>query len=172
LEKFKETDFYKIYVSSLINVLFSVIGNTVGIWAGYLIISFILDHLIVGLRWPGLLAFIKDGAILLISFSFLTTALYASTRRLKINFFNSVSVILLVVNLGFYIRVIVLKQNADYKEHYDGYVLISSYVIFYFSLVLLYIILAREKYIENNSDTQKGRNSSYLNLKSNFNSNK
>lgn len=145
-----------------------MIGNTVGIWAGYLIITFILDHLIKGLTWPGLISFIQDGSILLISFSFLTTALYSSTRKLKITFFNSISVALLFVNLGFYIRVIVLKQNFPCQTHSDSYVNVSSYIIFYASLLLLYIILAREKFIENNADTLKSRNSSYSDLSSKF----
>ncbi len=171
MEKFTDSLFYRIYLSSLINLLFSVVGNTVGIWAGYLIITFILDHLIKGLTWPGLLSFIQDGSILLISFSFLTTALYSSTRKLKITFFNSVSVTLLFVNLGFYIRVIVLKQNFPCQPHSDTYVTLSSYIIFYSSLILLYIILAREKFIENNADTLRSRDSSYSDLTSKFNPN-
>lgn len=153
-----------VFISPLINVLFSAIGNTAGIWIGYLIINYIFSGVWKDLTWPGINSLINDGVLLLVSFSFLTAVIYQTTRRLKINFFNVISFVILIIVASYYARVIALGY-AENKIVNDASIKSVSYLSFYGSLFLLYSSLVYDKWIENFGDARGNRNNDYHNLK-------
>lgn len=147
LKIMRESNFYKVWLSPLINLLFSVLGNTAGIWLGFVLINYILFGIFDSLKWPGVKALIDDGVILLISFSFLTSVLYQSTRRAKINFFNIISSFMLVVAALYYTRVILIEQSNN-DIHNDASINFISLTMFFGSIILLYANLVYDKYVE------------------------
>lgn len=169
-QPFIETKFYRVYISPLINLLFAVLGNTVGIWALYIFVNVFFLRVWRNLKWPGIEIFINDGSILLISFSFLASALYYTTRRGKITFKNVFSLILLLFNTGFFWRAIAIKQSNDLSIQNDFLIYKVSMIMFFASIVWLYVILARDKYVEN-TDLEEERNNEYDQLTQTFNSN-
>jgi len=150
LKKIRESNFYKIWLSPLINLLFSVFGNTAGIWLGFVLINYILFGIWDSLTWPGVKELIADGVILLISFSFLTSVLYQSTRRAKINFFNIISSFMLVVAALYYTRVILIEQSSKDILN-DASINFVSVTMFFGSIILLYANLVYDKYVEYSS---------------------
>jgi len=155
---------YKIWLSPLISVLYSAFGNTVGIWAGYILIEGIFVGIWEGWEWPGIDSIINDGVLLVISFSFLTIVLYQSTRRMKINVFNVLSSAFLVIVSAYYIRAIALEQSGI-GESNDSIIYAMSLIAFFSSLILLYISLVWQKYIQFEGDARKNRNIDYEDLK-------
>jgi hypothetical protein len=172
LEKqpFIETKFYKVYISPLISLLFAVFGNTVGIWALYIFVKIFFVKIWPSSIWPGIRTFIQDGSILLISFSFLASAFYFSTRRLKITFYNVAAGLLLLSNTIFYWRAIALKNSNNSSWMSDDLIHDISVIAFFIAIVLLYLIQARDKYMEN-TDALEERESEYDHLRENFNPN-
>ena len=139
---------YKIWFSPLITVLYSALGNTAGIWIGYLLIEFIFSG--IWGTWPGITSLINDGVILLISFSFLTSVLYQSTRRLRINIFNVLTCAILIFVSFIYARVIAIGIYDESLEN-DNLVYNVSLLSFGVSLLIFYICLVYEKYIHSSS---------------------
>ncbi len=163
-----DSSFYKLWFSPLINVVFSAVGNTAGIWVGYILIEFIFSDIWDGLKWPGLDSLVSDGVLLIISFSFLTSVLYQSTRRLKFNFFNITSLILLVIVSAYYVRVIAIEQ-ADTKIMNDKAIYGISTLAFVGSLILLYISLVWERYVQQSGNNARiNRNNELKDLKDQF----
>lgn len=157
---------YKMWFSPLINVMYSALGNTAGIWIGYILIKKIFFGIWGELEWPGIGQLINDGVVLLISFSFLASILYQSTRRLKINLFNILSSIILVIVSAYYARVIAIELSENAISD-DTAVYTVSLASFWGSLVLFYINLVYEKYIQF-GDARKNRNSDYNQLETQF----
>jgi hypothetical protein len=159
-----DSKLYKLWLSPLINVLFAALGNTAGIWIGYILIKSIFSGIWVNFEWPGINKLINEGVLLIISFSFLTSVLYQSTRRMKINFFNIISTLILVVVAAYYARVIAIEQS-DISKMNDEAIHTVSLLAFWISLILLYISLVYEKYVLDGGDVRKNRNSDYNDLK-------
>ena len=168
-QPFIETKLYKVFISPLINLLFAVFGNTVGIWSLYIFVNVFFPKVWKNITWPGIHSFIFDGSILLISFSFLASALYYATRQRKITFNNVFSALLLICNTGFYWRAIAINQSNNPSLQNDQLIYTISIIMFFVSIVWLYIILARDKYVEN-ADMQEERDNEYNQLRKNFNS--
>jgi hypothetical protein len=162
----KKSKWYKIYIESLINVGFAGIGNTAGIWMGYIIIKFVFTGVFENLSWPGLSSLIQDGVILIISFSFLSSALYHSTRRLKINISNTLSIVFIVAIALFYARVIALEQTGE-ERGIDEILSVVSIVAFAISLIIYYGTLAYERYIQHTDFAEK-RDSDYDEMSKDF----
>lgn len=154
---------YKLWISPFINVLFSALGNTAGIWIGYILIKSVFSGIWVNFEWPGIDKLINEGVLLIISFSFLTSVLYQSTRRLKFNFFNICSIIILVVVSAYYARVIAIEQS-DVSKLNDKTIHTVSLFAFWISLILLYISLVYEKYVQDGIDPRKKRNNDFNDL--------
>lgn len=165
--KVGESKIYKMWFSTLINVLYSALGNTAGIWVGYIIITSIFSGIWEGLEWPGFDKLVNDGVLLLISFSFLSSVLYQSTRRLKINLFNVLSSIVLVIVAAYYARVIAIEQS-DANILNDKTIYTVSLLAFWGSLTLFYGSLVYEKYVQLFSDARSKRNTDYEDLRDQF----
>ncbi|PHS52345.1 MAG: hypothetical protein COB01_07430 [Lutibacter sp.] len=155
------------WFSPLINVMFSAFGNTAGIWVGYILIKSIFFGIWEELEWPGFNKLVNDGVLLIISFSFLSSVLYQSTRRLKINFFNVLSSLILVVVAAYYARVIAIEQSTVNILN-DSAIYNVSLRAFWISLILLYSNLVYEKYIQLYADARANRNNEYDDLKDQF----
>ena len=170
-----EKRFYQVLISPLIKVLFSFIGDTMPIW-GSLLVSLIFVKILPSNAWPGLSFFINDGTIIVISFAFLSNALYYSTRSLKINLLNGISSALVLASILIFTRAIALKvtQETKYTElqSSDNLVYYGSVWIFICSLILYYIIIVCQKYKATRSNVKKVRNSQQNNLEENFRNNK
>lgn len=138
----------------------------------------IVDHFFDGFfshPWPGLTALINQGVFLLISFSFLASALFVSTRRLRINLLNVISAIALVIVVFYYARVIALSQSTDLqvspdgKCQYDQTIQTCSYLIFILSVILLYLVLCWESYVViRGNESLDARDGDYDDLKSQY----
>jgi hypothetical protein len=152
---FKETFLYKVFLSPLIKVSFSLVGDTMPIWGSGLVSLLFIGILPIN-AWPGLAYFITDGTIIVISFAFLSNALYYSTRSLKINVPNTISILLLIASMGLFTRAIGLKLSGG-KHDCDKSVYIGSILIFIFSLMIYYIIIANQKYKQVRSNLSKER---------------
>lgn len=167
-KEFGDSDDYKLWISPLINVIFSALGNTAGIWVGYILIKSIFSGVWNDLEWPGINSIVDDGVLLIISFSFLTSVLYQSTRRLKINLFNVISSVVLVMVAAYYARVIAIEQSTMDVQG-DTSVSAVSWFAFSLSLLLLYISLVYEKYVQQGgSKAKKKRDDDYDELSDNF----
>lgn len=153
---FKESFLYKVFLSPLIKVSFSFVGDTMPIWGSGLVSILFIGILPIN-AWPGLAYFITDGTIIVISFAFLSNALYYSTRSLKINLSNVISILLLLASIGLYTRAIGLKLASE-KHDCDKSVYIGSILIFIISLMIYYIIIANQKYKQVRSNLSKERN--------------
>ena len=165
--KIGESNVYKMWFSPLINVLFSALGNTAGIWVGYILIKSIFFGIWEDLEWPGFNKLVNDGVLLLISFSFLSSVLYQSTRRLKINLFNVLSSFILVIVAAYYARVIAIEQSSvDILN--DSAIYKVSLLAFWVSLLLFYSSLVYEKYVQLYGDVRTNRNNDYDDLKDQF----
>lgn len=133
-------------------VMASVIGNTAGIWFGWLLIKFIYVGFFDHLEWPGIESLINEGVLLLISFSFLSAIIFESSKSRRINWFNSLGALMLLGVCLFYSRAIGLRQvqKAALSEEFepDYYIYVASLVAFFGSILLLYLMLARHSYIK------------------------
>lgn len=173
---FQDRWFYKVIFSPLIKVLFSVLGDTMGIWGAFLILNFIFTGLWPNLKWPGIDYFIQEGKIILVSFAFLSSALYYCTRKLRINLLFILVIVHMVGTVLIYSRAIALQLKDGVEEKskaitdwvLKGY----SIYIFYASIVLYLLVLFREKWLENRDELNKQRNTQQENLQARFERNK
>lgn len=170
-----ERVFYQVYISPLIKVLFSFVGDTMPIW-GSLLVSIILTDILPANAWPGLPFFINDGTIIVISFAFLSTSLYYSTRSLKINMLNVFTGVLIIISILLFTRAIGLKvknETLHNEPHQpDNLVFYGSIGIFFFSSILYFIILVIQKYKASKANLANERNKDQDNLENNFRNSK
>jgi hypothetical protein len=172
---FKDSPFYKICISPLIKVGFAFVGDTMPIW-GSLLVSFVLVKILPSGAWPGLSFFINDGTIIVISFAFLSSALYYSTRNLKINLLNVSTSLLVLISILLFTRAIGLKvtneSNHNEPHSLDDQVYYGSIAIFIISFFLYYIVLVEQKYKANRSNLTNERNKTQASLEQDFRKNK
>ena len=119
--------------TALTQWLFITLGNTFGIWFTYIIIDYIFSGLIPELKWPGFYFFIDNGSLLTITFSVLTSIILSTSINLKLNWYNGLSIALLIITTIIYARCIGLNG-----KHLNTY---SSTIPFIVSLILLFFAL-------------------------------
>jgi amino acid permease len=172
---FTETYAYKVWLSPLIHVGFSLVGDTMPLW-GSLLVSLVFVGILPDGAWPGLSFFIIDGTIIVISFAFLSNTMYYSTRDKKYNFFNVFASILILASISLFTRAIGLK--VSYSTHPSGghvnddLVKYGSWGIFIVSFLLYYFYLVRKKYKEEKSNVPQERLKDQNNLEQDFRTNK
>ncbi len=148
----KDSSGFKVFVSPLWPVLVNVAGNTAGIWFGWILIKYVLFGFFDNLKWPGMDSLINEGVLLLVSFSFLSTIIYESSKRWRINVFNAFGFIMLLAVCLSYTRAIGLRQvqkttSLETEFEPDKFVFVASLCAFFGSIILLYSLLARDRYV-------------------------
>ena len=175
----KETRFYKVYCSAFFQVAFSVFGDSMAIWGTFIIANWLFAELWPNLYWPGINYFIVDGKVILISFSFLSSAMYYSTRDLRINIRNILVGIHLLASLFIFCRVIALNAIHSEKdlallkeEKLDWIVYPFSIYVFFASICLYYWVINRKRSIENSDELTGKRRGDQDTLEGRFKKNK
>lgn len=126
----KKEEFYSASVQTLIILL----GNTFGIWFTYILGDIVFNSFI---KWPGFLYFLNDGSLLVITFSILTTVILSTTTELKLNFYNIISFVLMILTS------LVFARNMGLNGQNQNVLLMILPV--FCSLVLLFFALKNQK---------------------------
>ncbi|HRG21848.1 MAG TPA: hypothetical protein PLQ57_12485 [Saprospiraceae bacterium] len=135
----KESNFQRFY-KSLLETLIQVIGNTAGIWLTY-IISVVFFSGIVNTDWQGLEYFLKEGSLLIISFSFLTNVLVSSYNGYYLNRYNVLAIILFICIAIIYAKHLGLNGNSNFGT--------LMWIPFIASIVLNYFALYSQRFAFN-----------------------
>lgn len=128
-------------LNSLVLLIVNILGNTVGIWLAFLIILFfrgIIDNAV----WPGMMSFVYNGSLLIISFSFFTTVITSTLYLKRINIYNLLALIGLVVSSIIYAKYIGLGGELSVDKTKPNFHLIAPII---FSMVLLFFTLKNRK---------------------------
>ena len=90
-----------------------LLGNTAGIWLTYLfVLLFSGFELKNPILFPGFMHFIKDGSLLLVTFSLLTTVIISSiNKKIRLNWYNGFAILIFVFSVFIYGRIIGTNQN-------------------------------------------------------------
>lgn len=121
--------------NALLQTLLILLGNTIGIVLSYFLIKFVLAGVIVSLKWPGIISFIKNGSFILIAFSNITTIIVATSSGLRINKHNFSAFLLLVVSLFIYIRCIGLGNLGGIDVFWGIIPFVFSSIMLFFAFV-------------------------------------
>ena len=150
---------FKIKTKRLINsclvLLVNVLGNTVGIWLAFLIILFFND-IIDNAIWPGIRSFIYSGSLLIISFSFFTTVITSTMYLKRMNWYNSLAVVGLVISSVIYAKYIGLGGEASIDKTELNLILFAPIIL---SFILLFFTLKNRKNIFIKNSWLNGANS-------------
>lgn len=129
---------------AIVQTLIIVLGSTVGIWLAYFLIAIFFKGINEEIAWPGFYSFVEDGSFLLMSFSFLTTILIATSIQLRANFYNISALVLLLITAVTYARFIGLGGKKPIENLADAWLLWTPFVA---SIVLLFFSLKNQKTI-------------------------
>lgn len=122
-------------LQAFIQTLIIFLGNTVAIWLTFFLIQF-FKGINEEIEYPGVASFVTDGTILIISFSFLTTILIATTNKFKPNFYNLSSLILILITAIIYAKFTGLGGEQATFDFWEDFLLwlpflVSTFLLFF-----------------------------------------
>lgn len=122
--------------TAFLQSLFIILGNTFGIWGTFIATEFLFAGIVPDLTWPGIMIFVSNGSLLIITFSILTTTILTTTPKKEVNLYNGSALIILIFTIFFFVRQVAL----------ESYVSVSGSTIpFTLSSILLFFALKDQR---------------------------
>ena len=143
------------YLQAFIQTLIIFLGNTVAIWLTFFLIQF-FKGINEEIAYPGILSFVSDGTILIITFSFLTTILIATTNKFKANFYNISSLILILITSIIYAKFTGLGGEKETLELWRDCLLWLPFLV---STILMFFALKNQRSVFRQFSWLKGAKS-------------